>query len=408
MSEQERLDLLCTLSHATTLQQLCNLGHEILGNPIFINSMTHDTLAYTSGVEVEDPHWQQSVVENYRQFGILDASREVNVIHSQSRASQKPVLVTDGDVPVPRLIKALMFEGQEIGVLVVPAYFRPFEKGDGSLTELISFFAVNLLMKERAHSHRGEQTGEAFFISLLDGRKYTRARAEQRMEEAGFGKYPYVYVLALCFARGDGQQEEALQPILNEFCRLGHCVPFLYNSTLICVYGSEREILDWESEAPELSRLLGEWELVAGVSRCVAAAERFREHYHQAMETLRVGCKLKRRERYFYFDNLSSFLLFQRIPEEELLLFCHQKVQGLADYDREHNTELCATLQVYLEQTKSLVRTAEVLFIHRNTVRYRINKCMELLGTQFNDGNEIFSYILSLRMLEYRSKILTQ
>ena len=45
MSEQERLDLLCTLSHATTLQQLCNLGHEILGNPIFINSMTHETLA---------------------------------------------------------------------------------------------------------------------------------------------------------------------------------------------------------------------------------------------------------------------------------------------------------------------------------------------------------------------------
>ena len=408
MQEQERLDLLCTLSHATSLQQLCDLGYEILGNPIFINNMTHDTLAYTNGVEVEDPHWQQAVVENYRDRGIIDASREVNVIHSQSRASQKPVLVTDGDVPVPRLIKALTFEGQEIGVLVVPAYFRPFEKGDGSLTELISYFAVSLLMKERAHSRRGEQTGEDFFISLLDGRKYTRPRAEKRMEEAGFGKYPYVYVLALCFARGEVQQEEALQPMLNDLCRLGHCVPFLYNSTLICVYGSEKEILDWETDAPELSRLLGEWELAAGVSRCVVAVERLREYYHQALETLRVGCKLKRREKYFYFDNLSSFLLFQRIPEEELLLFCHQKVQELADYDREHNTELCATLQVYLEQTKSLVRTAEVLFIHRNTVRYRINKCMELLGTQFNDGNEIFSYILSLRMLEYTTKILKQ
>ena len=86
--------------------------------------------------------------------------------------------------------------------------------------------------------------------------------------------------------------------------------------------------------------------------------------------------------------------------------YCHQNIQELGDYDRLHHTELCATLQVYLEQTKSLVRTAEILFIHRNTVRYRINKCMELLGSDLEDGNEIFALILSLRMLEYRRKLL--
>lgn len=52
------------------------------------------------------------------------------------------------------------------------------------------------------------------------------------------------------------------------------------------------------------------------------------------------------------------------------------------------------------------MRTAEILFIHRNTVRYRINKCMELLGSDLEDGNEIFAFILSLRMLEYRRKLL--
>jgi DNA-binding PucR family transcriptional regulator len=66
--------------------------------------------------------------------------------------------------------------------------------------------------------------------------------------------------------------------------------------------------------------------------------------------------------------------------------------------------ELCATLEVYLEQAKSLAKAAEVLFIHRNTVRYRINKCMELMNTDLEDGNEIFAYILSLRILEYDKK----
>ncbi len=408
MSEQSKIDLLCRLSHASDLWQLCDLAEQILGNPIFINNMTHDTLAYTRNVVVEDPHWQQAVVENHQERGIIDSSREVNVIHSQSIVSQKPVLVTDGEVPVPRLIKALMFEGQEIGVLVVPAYFRPFEKGDGTMTELISSYAVSLLMRERVHSHRGGQAGEAFFVSLLDGAKYSRSQTERRLAEVGYAKCPFMYVLALCCTGESGKMGDALQPVLNGFGHLEHCTSFVYNSSLICVYGSEQEILNWEKQVPELTAVLNEWELSAGVSRRITAPERLREYYHQALETLRVGCRLKRREQYFYFDNLSSFLLFQRIPEEELCLFSHQKVQELAEYDRAHNTELCATLQVYLEQTKSLARTADVLFIHRNTVRYRINKCIELLGTNFDDGNEIFSYILSLRMLEYQTKILRQ
>ena len=70
-----------------------------------------------------------------------------------------------------------------------------------------------------------------------------------------------------------------------------------------------------------------------------------------------------------------------------------------------HDTQLCITLQTYLERAKSLSKTADLLFIHRNTVRYRINRCMELMNDRLEDGNEIFAYILSLRTLEYRAKI---
>lgn len=51
-------------------------------------------------------------------------------------------------------------------------------------------------------------------------------------------------------------------------------------------------------------------------------------------------------------------------------------------------------------------KTAELLFIHRNTVRYRIHKCTELINSDLEDGNEIFAFILSLRILEYRKKVL--
>ena len=47
-------------------------------------------------------------------------------------------------------------------------------------------------------------------------------------------------------------------------------------------------------------------------------------------------------------------------------------------------------LQTYLEQAKSLSKTADLLFIHRNTVRYRINRCMELMNDRLEGRQRNF------------------
>ena len=130
-----------------------------------------------------------------------------------------------------------------------------------------------------------------------------------------------------------------------------------------------------------------------------------RDRYLQAQAVLDKGRKLGRQHNCFQFDTLSSFLLFDRIPPADLDTYCHEQILNLLEYDMAHDTQLCITLQTYLEQAKSLSKTADLLFIHRNTVRYRINRCMELMNDRLEDGNEIFAYILSLRTLEYRAKI---
>ena len=186
----------------------------------------------------------------------------------------------------------------------------------------------------------------------------------------------YTYVLCICPACSTERVGESLRPVLEGFRQLPFSRTFLYNSTLVCIYSSDQDISNWVAQAPRLTRLLRQWELVAGVSRRVDSLEQLREYHRQAQSTLELACRLQRKFLYCRYD------------------------------DRTHNTELCATLQVYLEQTESLVHTAEILFIHRNTVRYRINKCMELLGSDLEDGNEIFAFILSLRMLEYQRKLL--
>lgn len=404
MSEQTIIERLCQLSRAESLQQICDLAYEITGNPIFVSDMAHTMLAYTKCVEIDDPCWQNNVVRAHLERNTISQDREVSTVHESSTETRMPVVVNDGQVPYPRVIKALVSNGKPVGVMVLTSYLRPLRPGDVELVELISAFVGPQLVKERYHMSADDRSVENYFIKLLDGAQYSPERVDKRLDILGYVRRPSVYVLSMCFTGDQNQPGGDLRTVLADFRQLPYCRCFLYNSTLVCVYGSDQDISDWERQAPQFTALLQRWELMAGVSRRVSGMERLRSYYLQAQETLEVGRKLRRRFSYCLYDSLSSFLLFQRIPEGELGLYCHQKIQELGEYDRTHNTELCATLQVYLEQTKSLVRTAEILFVHRNTVRYRINKCMELLGSGLEDGNEIFSYILSLRMLEYKAK----
>jgi len=51
----------------------------------------------------------------------------------------------------------------------------------------------------------------------------------------------------------------------------------------------------------------------------------------------------------------------------------------LINYDEQNKTELYNTLIIYLENNCNISLTAEKLFVHPNSVRYRINKIEKLL-----------------------------
>jgi sugar diacid utilization regulator len=357
-------------------------------------------------VEVDDPSWQDNVVRAVLDKNTLVQAREVGLVHDSSTGNRRPVLVEDDDVPCPRLIKTLVVRGIPVGVMVLTAYFHPFTEEDENLVELISSFMIPMLERDRYFISSNQKTVENYFIQILDGVTYSSERVEKRLQVLEFEQAEYIYVLAICAGQKTTEGENrSIAQLIEELHQMNCGHAFLYGKALVCIYCSDHDITDWDEQEAGLTHLLLREGLYAGVSRRITGMERLREFYLQARDVLDVGLRLGREKTcYFRYDSLSSFLLFQNIPREELGRYCHQKIQKLAEYDKAHNMDLCSTLQVYLEQAKSLAKAAELLFIHRNTVRYRINKCMELMNTDLEDGNEIFAYILSLRILEYDKK----
>lgn len=85
--------------------------------------------------------------------------------------------------------------------------------------------------------------------------------------------------------------------------------------------------------------------------------------------------------------------MFNSGNQEEILNYCNEKLRILEEYDHANGTFLQDTLLAYYMNGFSVGKTAEALFIHRNSLQYRINKMEELLGMELNDYMEYLNLL---------------
>lgn len=405
MPESKLIELIGQLTRAKSLQQICDLAYHITGNPIFIGDLAHTILAYTKCVEVADEAWNTHIVNAILDRNTLNQDREVDHVHHISKDENRPVLVQDDFIPYPRIIKSLVQDHRQVGVLVLTAFLKPFGEQDMDLVDLISAFVIPHLLREHYHLSDRKHTVNNFFIKLLDGENFSKEQIAKRLNILKFQQKPYTYVLTMGNDNTSSHYvKEKLSQICMRFSSALRCPVFIYNTVLVCVYGSSHPVNHWPKEVPELAQLLDNFGLICGISWRLTSFEQLSDRYLQARAALEKGHQLERKERFLRYDLLSFYLLVDKQPICDLDNYCHEQIQALGEYDRKYGTDLCTTLQVYLEQAKNVTKTSEILFIHRNTVRYRIQRCMELLDNQLENGNEIFTYILSLRILEYHYK----
>ena len=96
------------------------------------------------------------------------------------------------------------------------------------------------------------------------------------------------------------------------------------------------------------------------------------------------------------FEETGAYrLLLPAMSEDplELQRFYDETVSALVAYDDEYETELLRTLETFLESDGSIANTAEKLFTHRHTIRYRLERARDLTGLDVgsSDGRERLS-----------------
>ena len=73
----------------------------------------------------------------------------------------------------------------------------------------------------------------------------------------------------------------------------------------------------------------------------------------------------------------------------------HPLTKQIRRYDKEHGTEYYQTLKTYIMEERSIVRTAQALHIHKNTLLYRIQRLKDQFALNLDDREERFRLILN-------------
>jgi sugar diacid utilization regulator len=111
------------------------------------------------------------------------------------------------------------------------------------------------------------------------------------------------------------------------------------------------------------------------------------------------------------FEETGAYrLLLSAMSEDpaELQRFYAETVEPLVAYDEQYETDLVHTVEAFLEADGNVAGTAQRLFTHRHTVRYRLERVRELSGLDVGstDGREKLSLGLkAMRVLGLRHRV---
>lgn len=97
-------------------------------------------------------------------------------------------------------------------------------------------------------------------------------------------------------------------------------------------------------------------------------------------------------------DKALPHLLSTIAGDPLMVSWLHPSVAALRQYDLENQTDLLGTLDHYLQNNCNQVSTAKELFIHRNTLKYRLARIHDLTDIDLDSPDERLYLELSLKL----------
>ncbi|MEN0644700.1 PucR family transcriptional regulator ligand-binding domain-containing protein [Alkalicoccobacillus gibsonii] len=266
--------------------------------------------------------------------------------------------------------------------------------------------AVNVLSFERIREEAIKQTTRRirneFFSSFLDQTYSSTKEMENRASEFGLPvEQEYICTVGeldplhdMWSDQSHHKEMDQLYDFLeNELQSLAvPCYLFTKGEQLILLLSVNDLIEDTQAFCESFLELLQlrlsrfyEMTVSFGVSHVCSSFFAVHQGFEEAQKALFQHSGWRQPSSIHFFQSTDISGLLRMIPEKELISYYHQTYKQLRLDHLDEDQTLLQTLFMYMECQCQISETAKQLFVHRNTVVYRLEKCEELLQTSLKD-----------------------
>lgn len=192
-----------------------------------------------------------------------------------------------------------------------------------------------------------------------------------------------------------------LQKHISQYFTNGLVIFFsVTKETLILI---QQEVEDLDEKLLDIRKQLHESldiELIFSIANPYTDWKRINQSYTEAKLVFDERRSKHQTQPIIHYKDKGMVQLFHHLEKNDVRFFCENILKDFAYPKEPVLIELRKTLSVYLGAQCEIASAASALFVHRNTVKYRILRCEEILGHSVNSPSHSLNLRLALALSE--------
>lgn len=356
--------------------------------------------------------------------GIIIASGDksrINAFHAGAKLAvleRKEVIVEDNNLNLYKNCKKgvnlpIYYNGEILGVVGISG--EPSEvKGYGVIVkelvelmiqenerrklELFEFRAVSSFAKDLIKANVQEDESDFIARANLIGFQYNLPRK--------------VIVVDICSSPRISDQtnentETMLQrlnqdilDLIKEISEVNDIVFNLYEQRFVIFKTCKNDLKQYCDEIQKLLEQKLKINIYIGIGGVCKNLKDYHKAYMEADKVIAVGKKLDEKKKLYFAEDYSIQLLLNSISADQKQVFLNRFGDMFTNGTRGNINEMINTIRVYFENKMNVKDAATVMFLHRNTMAYRINKFKETYKIDITDPYECMLLYIASIMLE--------
>ncbi|HEY2494160.1 MAG TPA: PucR family transcriptional regulator ligand-binding domain-containing protein [Paenibacillus sp.] len=288
------------------------------------------------------------------------------------------------------------------------------------LNHVVTVLAIEFKMRQSQQLHR-EREQELFLVELLSGSDRQEELLRYRAKQLGIFYSKFQYVIVIKVSHNEQTSNEQTRLLNDWLLRTIHKhKPFgrkavEVNERILVLCASQHHDIESQKAETEqwLQDLLQEaaertegMTLLCGIGGIREQLTELSYSYQEAQKAIFIGVQSLPQQTIIHIQDILVENLLLEIGEHPLMeVLCEELITPLYRYDMANRTELLSTLEVFLRAGGNTKKVSEQLFIHRNSVLYRLERIGEIMHKDLNEAEVRFRLDLAIRYWKMKSVV---